>query len=77
MKILVGAKPSCILQRIKLLSLESPVLIADAEALNLIETKILRAKQEVFIAREAAAGGTIAPATDRNIFLSLADLQSS
>ena len=55
-------------QRIKLLSLTSPELIADAEAINLIESKILRAKEVVYFAKQAAAdamiGQGISPADD-------------
>ena len=63
-------------QRIKLLSLESAILIANADELNRIEEKILRSKERVFIAKQAAAGGMIAPTSDTNIFLSLRDLQN-
>lgn len=42
-------------QRIKNLSQESPELIADAEGINLVESKILRAKEVVFFAKQAAA----------------------
>jgi len=63
-------------QRIKLLSLESAVLRANADELNRIEEVILRSKERVFIAKQAAAAGMVAPATDSNIFLTLKDLQS-
>ncbi len=42
-------------QRIKNLSNESRELIADADALNLIEDKILRAKKVIYYAKQAAA----------------------
>ena len=42
-------------QRIKNLANESAELIADADKLNLIENKILRAKQVIFFAKQAAA----------------------
>lgn len=61
-------------QRIKLLSEESAQLIANADQLNRIEEVILRTKERIFIAKQAAAGGTIAPATESNIFLSLQEL---
>ena len=40
--------------RIQLLSLESAELIADADMLNLVESRILRAKETAFYAKEAA-----------------------
>ena len=42
-------------QRIHNLSLESAELIADADTLNLVESKILRAKRVMFYARKATA----------------------
>ncbi len=62
-------------QRIRLLSLQSAVLIANADELNRIEEKILRAKERVFQAKQAAGGGLIAPASDTNVFLTLKQLQ--
>lgn len=62
-------------QRIQLLSQSSAALRADADALNRIEEKILRSKERVFIAKQAAAGGIVAPATDSNIFLTLQELR--
>jgi len=62
-------------QRIKLLSLESAQLRANGDQLNRIEEVILRTKERIFIAKQAAAGGTIAPATDSNIFLTLQELE--
>lgn len=62
-------------QRIHILSQQSAVLIADADQINKIEERILRAKERVFQAKQAAAGGLIAPASDTNIFLTLKRLQ--
>lgn len=62
-------------QRIKLLSLNSAELLASADELNRIEEKILRSKERVFIAKQAAAGGIIAPSTDSNIYLTLRELK--
>lgn len=62
--------------RIKLLSQTSAVLIADADELNRIEEKILRSKERVFIAKQAAAGGLVAPASNTNLFLTLKELEN-
>ena len=62
-------------QRIKLLSLQSAELIADADALNKIEEAILDAKQRAFDAKQAAAAGMIAPATDASIYFTLKELK--
>jgi len=62
-------------QRIKLLSLQSASLIADADSLNKIESEILDSKRRIFDAKQAAAAGAIAPATDSNIFLTLRELK--
>lgn len=61
--------------RIKLLSQTSAQLRADADTINKIEEKILRARERVFIAKQAAAGGMIAPATDSNLYLTLEELK--
>jgi len=61
-------------QRIKLLSLESAQLRSSADELNRIEEVILRSKERVFIAKQAAAAGMVAPSTDSNIYLTLKDL---
>jgi len=62
-------------QRIRLLSLESAALIANGDQLNRIEEKILRAKERVFIAKQSAAAGIVAPVSDANIFQTLKDLK--
>ena len=62
-------------QKIHLLSLASPELRANADALNKIETVILDAKIRINDAKVSAAGGLVAPATDSNIFLTLKELQ--
>ena len=63
-------------QRIKILSIESAELTADADALNNIESAILDAKLRIFDAKESAAAGIIAPASDANVFLTLKELGS-
>ena len=62
-------------QRIRLLSLESSVLRADADQINRIETQILDTKQRLFDAKQSIAAGVIAPATDSNVFLTLQELK--
>lgn len=62
-------------QRIKLLSLQSGQLRADADALNKIETSILDAKQRAFDAKQAAALGIVGQPTDSNIHLTLQDIR--
>ena len=61
--------------RIKLLSIESAELIADADQINIIETKILDAKRRIFDAKQAAAAGIVAPATDSNIYMTVKELK--
>jgi len=61
--------------KIQVLSQESAILIADANELNRIEEKILRAKERVFQAKQAAAGGMVAKATDTNVLLTLKRLK--
>jgi len=51
-------------QRIKNLSIESAELIADADKLNVIEGKILRAKEVVYFAKQAAATAIKGEPTD-------------
>ena len=62
-------------QRIKILSLESPQLKADGVAINLIETEILVTRKKVFDAKQSAAYGAIAPASDTSVYLSLQNLK--
>ena len=63
--------------RIQVLSRESASLRANSDQINKIEEKILRTKERIFIAKQAAAGGIIAPATDSNIFLTLKNLRGN
>ena len=53
--------------RIILLSLESAELIADADALNVVESKILRSKEVAFFSKEAAAQSLAGEPTDAKI----------
>ncbi|RLA41982.1 MAG: hypothetical protein DRR06_15230 [Gammaproteobacteria bacterium] len=62
-------------QRIKLLSLESAKLRANGDAINLIEEKILDAKQRVFDAKQSAASGIVNQASDSSIFATLQELK--
>jgi len=57
--------------RIKLLAMESATLRADADTVNRIEEKILRAKERVFIAKQIAGGGAIETSTDASLYLEL------
>lgn len=54
-------------QRIKNLAVESAILIADADKLNVIEGKILRAKEVAFFAKQAAAIQIRGEPTDASI----------
>ncbi len=58
-------------QRIKILSLESAELTADADALNVIEAQILDTKIRIFDAKGSASLAILEPATDSNVFLTL------
>jgi len=62
-------------QRIKILAIQSSELRADADTLNLIESKVLDTKRRLFDAKQGAAMGITAPASDSNVFLSLKELQ--
>jgi len=58
-------------QRIVVLANTSAALRADADAINLIEEQILRAKERVIIARNAAAGGFAVTPSDASLVLEL------
>lgn len=62
-------------QRIKLLANSSPQLRKDADAINKIEERILRAKERVFMAKAAAAQGIVAEPTLASTFFTLRDLK--
>ena len=64
-------------QRIKILADSSPQLQADADSLNQIETTILGAKMRIFDAKQSAAAGIVAQASDSNVFLTLKELGKS
>ena len=65
-------------QRIKIMSQESAILIANTDELSAIEDKIQRAKTQTFSAKQKAARALAAgpaPPTDSSIFLALQELQ--
>jgi len=62
-------------QKIRLLALESAELTANSEQLNKIEMQILETRRIMYNAKQSAAMGVIAPASDSNIFLKLNELE--
>jgi hypothetical protein len=61
-------------QRIKLMANISPILRSDGDAINKIETEILRARERIQDARTSAFGEILEP-TDSQVLLALRDLK--